>query len=113
MRIGAAVSCWDLGLRDDLKAIFPGLIEAAELIGSMQIQGRATIGGNVCNASPAADTTPVLIACEARALLVGSSGTREVAVEALFKGPGQTVLSSDEIVVAVELPRPADSSCNS
>lgn len=112
VRIGAAVPCWDLALRDDLKALFPGVIEAAELIGSMQIQGRATIGGNVCNASPAADTTPALIACDASAALVGPRGSRDVPVEDLFAGPGRSVLAGDEILVAFDLPRPAASSGN-
>ncbi len=112
IRIGAAVPCWDLGLRDDLRALVPGVVEAAELIGSMQIQGRATLGGNVCNASPAADTVPALIACNARALLVGPQGSREVAIEDLFTGPGQSVLAADEILVAFELPRPLQGSGN-
>ncbi len=112
IRIGAAVTCWDLGLRDDLKELFPGVIEAAELIGSMQIQGRATVGGNVCNASPAADTTPALIACDARAAVVGAQGSREVPVEDLFEGPGHTVLAADEILVGFDLPRPPARSSN-
>ncbi len=112
IRIGAAVPCWDLGLRDDLKALFPGVIESAELIGSMQIQGRATIGGNVCNASPAADTTPALIACDAAAAVVGPQGKRAVPVEDLFEGPGSTVLGADEILVGFDLPRPGARSSN-
>lgn len=108
VRLGAAVRCWDLGLRDDFRALFPGIVEAAELIGSMQIQGRATVGGNVCNASPAADTTPALIACGARCVIAGSSGTREVAVEDFIRGPGQNALAEGEILVGFDLPRPAE-----
>lgn len=108
IRIGAAVPCWDLGLNEELKSLLPGVIEAAELIGSMQIQGRATLGGNVCNASPAADTVPALIACEATATLVGAQGERRVAVEDLHEGPGQSVLAQDEILVRFDIPRPAD-----
>ncbi len=106
IRIGAAVPCWDLGLNEELKSLLPGVVEAAELIGSMQIQGRATVGGNLCNASPAADTIPALIAAGAQAEIVGSGGSRTVAVEDFFVGPGQSVLAQDEVLVALDFPRP-------
>ncbi len=106
LRLGAAVPCWDLALRDDIRQRYPGVVEAAELIGSMQIQGRASVGGNVCNASPASDTSAALIAAEARCVVVGPAETRRIPIEALFRGPGQTVLRDDEILVALELPPP-------
>jgi len=106
LRLGAAAPCWDLGQRDDVRRLYPGLVEAAELIGSMQIQGRASVGGNVCNGSPAADTSPALIAAGAQCVIAGPSETRRVPVETFIEGPGQTVLRHDEILVAFELPRP-------
>jgi len=110
LRLGAAVSCWELSRRDDIRSLYPGLMEAAELIGSMQIQGRATVGGNLCNASPAADTIPALIALGARAALVGADGERELAVEDFVTGPGQNALREDELLVELRIPRPAERS---
>ena len=80
LQLGAAVSCAALAERDDVRAAFPGLVEAAELIGSTQIQSRATLGGNLCNASPAADTVPSLMALDAEAVIAGPAGTRTVKV---------------------------------
>jgi len=108
LRLGAAVSCWELSRRDDIRTLYPGLMEAAELIGSMQIQGRATVGGNLCNASPAADTIPALIALGARAALVGSDGERELAVEDFVTGPGQSALRENELLVEIRIARPAE-----
>jgi carbon-monoxide dehydrogenase medium subunit len=103
-RVGAAVSGAELGEHAGLKAAWPGVVEAAELIGSTQIQGRASLGGNLCNASPAADSVPAMIAAAASVTVLGSEGEREVPVEDIVTGPGQTSLARDEIVVAVNLP---------
>ncbi len=109
-RIGAAVSGAELGEHPELKAMWPGVVEAAELIGSTQIQGRASMGGNLCNASPAADTVPALIAARATCTVVGPRGEREVPVEEVCTGPGQTSLARGEFVVSFRLPpRPARS----
>lgn len=109
-RVGAAVSGAELGEHAGLKAAWPGVVEAAELIGSTQIQGRASLGGNLCNASPAADSVPAMIAAAASVTVLGPEGEREVPVEDIVTGPGQTSLARDEIVVAVNLPpRPAHS----
>jgi carbon-monoxide dehydrogenase medium subunit len=105
--IGAAVCGDELSHRKDLIALWPGLLEAAALIGSKQVQGRASIGGNLCNSSPAADTTPALLANEARCIIAGPNGRREVAVEEFNTGPGKNVLAPDELLVALFLPRPA------
>ena len=109
-RIGAAVSGAELGEHPDLKRSWPGVVEATELIGSTQIQGRASLGGNLCNASPAADSVPAMMAAEATVTVAGPDGRRDVPVEEIVTAPGQTCLSRDEIVVTVNLPpRPAHS----
>ncbi len=105
--IGAAVCGDELSKRADLSALWPGLLEAAALIGSQQVQGRASIGGNLCNSSPAADTTPALIANEARCIIAGPNGRREVAAETFNTGPGKNVLAPGELLVALFVPRPA------
>ena len=103
--IGAAVSCGEMGANTALKKAWPGVVEAANLIGSDQIQGRCTIIGNLCNASPAADSVPALIAAGAKAKIVGPRGRRTVDVEKIAKGPGKTSLRKGEIVEYIELPK--------
>ena len=101
--IGAAVPCAALGENDALVAAWPGVVEAANLIGSTQIQGRCTISGNLCNASPAADSVPALVAAGARAKVAGPAGSRTVAVADVPVGPGKTSLAKGEFVEAVVL----------
>ena len=109
-RIGAAVPGAELGEHEALSAAWPGVVEAAELIGSTQVQGRASLGGNLCNASPAADSVPAMIAAGAVASVVGQNGARDVLVEDIATGPGQTSLASGEIVASIFLPeRPPNS----
>ena len=84
---------------------WPGVVEAAEIIGSDQIQGRCTIAGNLCNASPAADSVPALIAANAKAAVVGPKGRRTVAVEKVVTGPGQTSLKKGEVIESISLPK--------
>jgi aerobic carbon-monoxide dehydrogenase medium subunit len=109
-RVGAAVSGAELGEHADLKTAWPGVVEAAQLIGSTQIQGRASLGGNLCNASPAADSVPAMIAAAATATVAGPKGRREVPIEEIVAAPGKTTLARDEVVVAINLPpRPAHS----
>ncbi|MDX1422936.1 MAG: FAD binding domain-containing protein, partial [Kiloniellales bacterium] len=103
-RIGAAVAGAELGEHRALKTLWPGVVEAAELIGSTQIQGRASLGGNLCNASPAADSVPAMIAAAATVAVAGPDGRREVPVEQIVTAPGKTALARDEIVVAITLP---------
>ncbi|MCZ6709971.1 MAG: FAD binding domain-containing protein, partial [Gammaproteobacteria bacterium] len=91
-RIGAAVSTAAMGENAALKKAWPGVVEAANLIGSDQIQSRCTIAGNLCNASPAADSVPALIVAGAKAAIVGPKGRRTVAVEKIVTGPGVTSL---------------------
>jgi len=106
-RIGAAVCGAALGEHEALERAWPGVVEAAGLIGSDQIQGRASLGGNLCNASPAADTVPALIAAGASCTIAGPAGQREAAVESLVTGPGETSLAPGEFVVDFLLPAPA------
>ena len=103
-RIGAAASGAELGEHAALKAAWPGVVEAAELIGSTQVQGRATMGGNLCNASPAADSVPALIAANATVDIVGPNGRRTAPVEEIPTGPGKTTLTPGEIVASFLLP---------
>jgi aerobic carbon-monoxide dehydrogenase medium subunit len=103
-RIGAAVTGAELGEHPEVKRLWPGVVEAVELIGSTQIQGRATMVGNMCNASPAADSMPALIAAGAIATVVGPGGRREVPVEEMCIAPGKTSLTQGEIVTSVLLP---------
>jgi carbon-monoxide dehydrogenase medium subunit len=89
---------------------WPGVADGANLIGSIQVRGRATVGGNLCNASPAADTVPAMIAAGASAVVVGPEGRREVPIESITTGPGKTSLAKGEIVASFKLPkRPARS----
>lgn len=103
-RIGAGVSGAEMGEHDGLRADWPGVVEAAGLIGSTQIQGRATIAGNLCNASPAADSVPAMVAAGATVRIVGPKGVREVPVIDVPQGPGKTQLASGEFVASVFLP---------
>ena len=104
-RIGAAVSAVEMGENAALQKAWPGVVEAARLIGSDQIQSRCTIVGNLCNASPAADSVPALIAAGAKAAIVGVNGRRTLAVEKVVTGPGQTSLAPGEIIEAITLPK--------
>ncbi len=103
-RIGAAVTGAELKEHARLKKAWPGVVEAANLIGSTQVQGRATLGGNLCNGSPAADSVPALIAAGAVATLVGPKGTRDLPVEDVMLGPRKLALGKGEIVASFLLP---------
>ncbi len=106
-RIGASVSCMALIEHAAFVAAWPGVADAVKLIGSIQVKGRASVGGNVCNASPAADSVPALIAAGARASVLGPAGRREIAVEDIAVGPGKTTLAKGEIVTSFLLPKRA------
>lgn len=103
-RIGAAVSCAALRRNAALVKAWPGVVEAANLIGSDQIQSRCTMVGNLCNASPAADSVPALIAADATAIIQGPKGERRVPVAKIVTGPGKTSLKKGEFVEALLLP---------
>lgn len=104
LEVGAATPLADIYEDPEVARRLPGLVDAASLIGGIQIQGRATLGGNICNASPAADSIPALIALGARLVVGSSNGTRELPVEDFFLGPGQNALQPGEILLQVKVP---------
>jgi carbon-monoxide dehydrogenase medium subunit len=107
LELGAATCAAEIGEVPAVRGIWPGLAEAVHLIGSTQIQGRGTVGGNLCNASPAADTTCALIVNRAECVIAGPKGQRVVPAEAFCTAPGRTVLERGELLVSVRVPRPA------
>ncbi|WP_425101873.1 FAD binding domain-containing protein [Tropicibacter sp. S64] len=107
-RIGIAVPGIALGAHAALKADWPGVVEGMELVGSTQIQGRATLAGNLCNGSPAADSVPGLVAAGATVEVTGPDGTRTVPVEEVPAGPGKTTLAKGELISAILLPPRGD-----
>lgn len=109
-RLGAAVTGKELMDNAAFNAAWPGVMDGVRLIGSVQVRGRATVGGNVCNASPAADSVPPMITSRAIATVIGPNGTREVPVQDIATGPGKTSLEAGEFVVSFKFPkRPARS----
>ncbi len=106
LTIGAAVPCYRIYGDEAIAAAYPGLVDAFSLVGGTQIQGRASVGGNLCNSSPAADTIPALMAHNAMAVIAGPGGTREVAVADFCTGPGRNVLQNGEFLVSLTMPAP-------
>ncbi|MCX2981014.1 xanthine dehydrogenase family protein subunit M [Halieaceae bacterium IMCC14734] len=106
LTLGAAAPAQSVTERPDIAAAYPGLVEAIDMIGSTQIQGRCSVGGNLCNASPAADTVPALIAVGAVCHVVGGEGVRQVRVEDFNTGPGENCLKRDELLISLFIPRP-------
>ena len=102
--IGIAVSGAELGAHAELCAEWPGVVEGMRLVGSTQVQGRATLVGNLCNGSPAADSVPGLVAAGATVTVTGPNGSRDVAVEDIPDRPGRTKLQPGEVISAVNLP---------
>lgn len=107
VQIGAAASAFSILHDSDVPTFFPGLAQALDLIGSTQIQGRCSAGGNLCNASPAADSIPALIANGAQCLITGPAGDHQMRVEDFVLGPGRNALKEGELLVALILPRPS------
>ena len=106
LRLGGAVSCARVAGFEAVRARYPALAEACGLIGSVQIQNRAAVGGNFCNAAPSADTVPAVIAYGGKAILAGAKGKRELPAEEFFVGPGQTALGDGEILIEIDIPTP-------
>jgi len=110
LTIGAAVPCYRIYGDGEIAAAYPGLMDAARLVGGTGIQGRASLGGNLCNASPAGDTIPPMIVLGGEAEIAGPDGTRKVAVEDFCTAPGRTVLADGEFLVSLHFPAPAPNS---
>ncbi len=106
-RLGAAVTLMQLTEHQAFAQEWPGVIDGVKFIGSIQVKGRATLGGNLCNASPAADSVPALIAADAVVSIIGPAGRRETPVAEIATGPGKTALAPGEIVTTLQLPRRA------
>ena len=106
LHIGAAVPCTDTALFPQVQELYSAINESCLLIGSVQIQNRASIGGNVCNAAPSADTVPPLIVYSAREVIVGPTGRREVPMEEFFTGPGIHVMQPNEMLLETVVPQP-------
>jgi carbon-monoxide dehydrogenase medium subunit len=106
VRVGARATMTSLLRNSDVQRHLPALVEAASVVGSVQIRNRATLAGNICNASPAADTVPALLVYSASVNLIGRSGARRVRLEDFFTGPGRTVLARGEILDSIDLPFP-------
>ncbi|HMK80691.1 MAG TPA: xanthine dehydrogenase family protein subunit M [Xanthobacteraceae bacterium] len=105
--IGAAATAASVARHPLVAARYPAVAQSVQLIGGTQVQNRASLGGNICNAAPSADGVPALIAHAARAQIAGPAGRREMSVEAVFAGPGRTTLAPGELLVAIVLPLPA------
>lgn len=110
LEIGAAVPLAELYEDIDIQRRFPALVDCATIIGGIAIQSRATLGGNLSNASPAADSSPALMALNARLVIASSAGSREIAVEDYFAGPGRNTLQPGELLLQVKIPAPAPNS---
>ena len=110
LHIGAAVPCTDTAAFPAVKENYASIEESCLLVGSIQIQNRASIGGNIGNSAPSADTVPGLITYAARAAITGPRGSREIPLEEFFTGPGQNVLEPDEILLETIVPPPPPNS---
>jgi CO/xanthine dehydrogenase FAD-binding subunit len=110
--IGGATPGVMLSAHKALDHAWPGIVEGADLIGSQQIQGRASLAGNLCNASPAADSVPALIAARATCVIAGPNGRRTALVEAIVTGPGRTSLQKGEFIVEFHVPKPKPHQCD-
>jgi carbon-monoxide dehydrogenase medium subunit len=110
LEIGAAAPLAEIYENPEIRRRFPAIVDASTIIGGTQIQSRATLGGNLCNASPAADSSPALMALGARLVLGSNAGTREMAVEEFFTGPGRSALQAGELLVSIRIPAPARNS---
>lgn len=110
LHLGSAVPLTDTAALPAVKEHYPSLEESCRMVGSVQIRNRASVGGNICNSAPSADTVPGLITYSARVVLVGPRGRREVPLEEFFTGPGQNVLAPDEILLETTVPPPPPNS---
>jgi len=107
LRLGAAVPCYRIGENAIVRRDYTALADSCEIIGGVQIQSRASFGGNLCNSGPAGDSIPSMIALGGVCVIAGASGTREVPVESFCTGPGKNVLQPGELLVEIRFPAPA------
>lgn len=107
LTVGASASCAQTTAHADLRRVYPSLAEVAALIGGTAVQGRASLGGNLCNAAPSADSVPLMIALSAQARIAGPQGVRDVAVEDFCVAPGQNMMAPGEFLVNIFFPLPA------
>ena len=110
LHLGSAVPCYKIYGDKAISAAYPALADSAHIIGGTAIQGRAAVGGNLCNASPAADTIPALIVLGATCIIAGTNGTREVPVKQFCTAPGRTVLQNGEFLESLKIPAPESKS---
>ncbi len=110
LTLGAAVPCYRIYQDATVAAAYPGLIDSAFLIGGIQIQGRASIGGNICNAAPSGDAIPAVIALGGVCNVAGPNGTREILCEDFCTAPGRNALENGEILVSISIPAPQEKS---
>jgi len=103
--VGASVSGANLNRNPKFAKLWPGVLEAFRLIGSEQIQGRASLGGNLCNGSPAGDSVPALIAAGCKAVIAGPEGKKEIPIENFHLGPGKTILENGQMLVSLKFPK--------
>ncbi|MBS96344.1 MAG: xanthine dehydrogenase family protein subunit M [SAR202 cluster bacterium] len=108
LTIGSAIPCYKIYNNDDIMNLRPELKDSASIIGGTQIQGRASFGGNICNAAPSADSVPLLISLGATCNVQSVNGERAIALEDLFSGPGQTVLEPNELLISITIPKKSD-----
>ena len=108
LTIGSAIPCYKIYNNDDIMNLRPELKDSASIIGGTQIQGRASFGGNICNAAPSADSVPLLISLGATCNVQSVNGERTIALEDLFSGPGQTVLEPNELLISITIPKKSD-----
>ncbi len=106
LTLGAAVPCYRIYQDEEIAAAYPGLMDAATLIGGIQIQGRASIGGNLCNSAPSGDSIPPVIVLGGMCNIAGPNGTRQVSSEDFCTGPGRNVLQDNELLVSISIPAP-------
>ncbi len=108
LTIGSAIPCYKIYNNDDIMNLRPELKDSASIIGGTQIQGRASFGGNICNAAPSADSVPLLISLGATCNVQSVNGERAIALEDLFSGPGQTILEPNELLISITIPKKSD-----
>jgi CO/xanthine dehydrogenase FAD-binding subunit len=110
LTVGAAATCAQLCEHPDARRLYPGLIDAVSIIGGSAIQGRATLGGNLCNAAPSADSVPAMIVLNATCAIAGPEGSRTVPADAFCTAPGKTILDEAEMLVSIHFPLPTPNS---